>query len=83
MTTVTVHQAKTHLSKLIAAAERGEEVVIARGDKPAVRIVPFAPVDPVVPERRFGRLKGQVSLDDRFFEPLPEEELRLWEGRGD
>ncbi|MBU1271203.1 MAG: type II toxin-antitoxin system Phd/YefM family antitoxin, partial [Alphaproteobacteria bacterium] len=36
MTTVTVHHAKTHLSKLIAAAERGEEVVIARGDKPAV-----------------------------------------------
>lgn len=83
MTTVTVHQAKTHLSKLIAAAERGEEVVIARGDKPAVRIVPFKPVDPVVTERRFGRLKGQVSLDDRFFEPLPEDELRLWEGRND
>lgn len=86
MTTVTVHQAKTYLSKLIAAAERGEEVVIARGDKPAVRIVPVEPtVDrettrrPRVP----GRLKGIIAFDESFFDPLPEEELRLWEGRGD
>jgi prevent-host-death family protein len=81
MTTVTVHHAKTHLSKLIAAAERGEEVVIARGDKPAVRIVPFEPA--AKPERKPGRLKGIGGFDDSFFDPLPEEELRLWEGRGD
>ena len=81
MTTVTVHEAKTHLSKLIAAAERGEDVVIARGDKPAVRLVPIDP--PKRPDRVPGRLKGLISIDDRFFEPLPEEELRLWEGRGE
>jgi len=81
MTTVTVHHAKTHLSKLIAAAERGEEVVIARGDKPAVRIVPFEPTAKA--DRKPGRLKGLVAMDDRFFEPLPEDELRLWEGRGE
>jgi prevent-host-death family protein len=81
MTIVTVHHAKTHLSKLIAAAERGEEVVIARGDKPAVRIVPFEPAKK--PERKPGRLKGLVAMDDRFFDPLPEDELRLWEGRGE
>ena len=83
MTTVTVHHAKTHLSALIAAAERGEEVVIARGDKPAVRLVPAnAPVDPLPPKRRVpGRLKGIISLDDSFFDPLPEDELALWEGR--
>ncbi|CAN5118002.1 type II toxin-antitoxin system prevent-host-death family antitoxin [soil metagenome] len=81
MTTVTVHHAKTHLSALMAAAERGEEVVIARGSKPAVRIVPVV-ADPPRPERTFGRLKGQISIDDRFFEPLPEEDLRLWEGEG-
>ena len=81
MTTVTVHHAKTHLSKLIAAAERGEEVVIARGDKTAVRIVPFQPA--AKPERKPGRLKGLVAMDDRFFDPLPEDELRLWEGRGE
>ncbi|MGQ2990233.1 MAG: type II toxin-antitoxin system Phd/YefM family antitoxin [Brevundimonas sp.] len=83
MTVFTVHQAKTQLSRLIAAAERGAEVVIARGDKPAVRIVPFVAAEPSPPARRFGRLKGQVAMDDRFFEPLPEEELRLWEGRDD
>lgn len=81
MPIVTVHHAKTHLSKLIAAAERGEEVVIARGDKPAVRIVPFEPA--TKPERKPGRLKGLVAMDDRFFDPLPEDELRLWEGRGE
>lgn len=81
MTTVTVHHAKTHLSKLIAAAERGEEVVIARGNKPAVRMVPVEPVREL-PKRQFGSMKGQFTVDDRFFEPLPEEDLRLWEGRG-
>ncbi|MFN3879142.1 MAG: type II toxin-antitoxin system Phd/YefM family antitoxin [Brevundimonas sp.] len=81
MTVVTVHHAKTHLSKLIAAAERGEEVVIARGDKPAVRIVPFEPA--AKPDRKPGRLKGVVAMDARFFDPLPEDELRLWEGRGE
>ena len=83
MTTVTVHQAKTHLSKLIAAAERGEEVVIARGDKPAVRLVPFAPEFATPPTRRFGALREEGRFDDSFFDPLPEDELRRWEGHED
>ena len=85
MTIVTVHHAKTHLSKLIAAAERGEEVVIARGDKPAVRIVAIPAVaEPVVPRppRKPGRLKGLIALDDSFFDPMSEEDLLLWEGAG-
>lgn len=80
MTMVTVHEAKTHLSKLIAAAERGEEVVIARGTKAAVRLVAMEP--PAAAKRQFGSMKGQFTVDERFFEPLPEEDLRLWEGRG-
>ena len=72
MTTVTVHQAKTHLSKLIAAAERGEEVVIARGDKPAVRIVPFEPRQSSPPPRRFGALREEGRFDESFFDPLPD-----------
>ena len=82
MPTVTVHHAKTHLSALIAAAERGEEVVIARGDKPAVRLVAIdtRPVAPLI-ERKPGRLKGLIEFDEAFFDPLPEDELRLWEGR--
>jgi antitoxin (DNA-binding transcriptional repressor) of toxin-antitoxin stability system len=81
MTVFTVHQAKTQLSRLIAAAERGEEVVIARGAKPVVRMTL---VDaPPRPERNPGRLKGVIAFDDSFFDPLPEDELRRWEGRGD
>ena len=73
---VTVHAAKTNLSRLIAAAEAGEEVVIMRGSVPAVRLVPVGDAAPV---RRFGALAGRVSLDDAFFEPLPPGELDAWE----
>lgn len=78
MSVTTVHQTKTHLSKLIAAAERGEDVVIARGSTPVARIVPISPAVPT--KRQFGVLKGLVAVDDSFFDPLPEDELRLWEG---
>jgi antitoxin (DNA-binding transcriptional repressor) of toxin-antitoxin stability system len=76
----TVHQAKTQLSKLIASALEGEEVIIARGDKPVVRLTP---VTPVVNKRTFGAFKGQFELTDAFFEPLPDDELALWNGEGD
>jgi prevent-host-death family protein len=76
MATFTVHQAKTHLSKLIERAESGEEVVIARGDKPAVKLVP---VEAARPKRKFGAYKGQFTVPDSFFDPLPPEELAAWE----
>lgn len=81
MSTSTVHHAKTHLSALLAAAERGDEVVIARGSKPVARLVAIETA-PERPKRVFGSMKGLISIDDRFFEPLPEEDLRLWEGAG-
>jgi len=77
MTTVTIHAAKTQLSKLIARVEAGEEVIIARRDKPVARLVP---IEPAKPKRQFGSMKGKVWVGPEFFEPLPEEELRLWEG---
>ena len=77
MTTVTIHAAKSQLSKLIARVEAGEEVIIARRDKPVARLVP---VEHAPPKRRFGSMKGKVWVGPEFFEPLPEEELRLWEG---
>ena len=77
MTTVTVHAAKTQLSKLIARAEAGEEVIIARRDKPVVRLVP---VEQPKPKRQFGSMKGKVWVGPEFFEPLPEEEPKAWEG---
>lgn len=74
-----VHEAKTHLSKLIERALAGEDVTIARGDVPAVKLVPVQ----AKPRRVFGSLKGLIKLDDSFFDPLPEEELRAWEGQDD
>jgi prevent-host-death family protein len=77
----TVHQAKTQLSKLIARAEAGEEVIIARGDKPAVKLTPVAEGAPK--PRQPGAWKGRFELPDGFFDPLPENELGLWEGADD
>jgi prevent-host-death family protein len=81
MATVTIREARTQLSRLIARAEAGEDIVIARGKAPVVRLTPIAPVKS---RCRFGALQGKLSLPDSFFfEPLPEEELRLWEGADD
>ena len=77
MVTVNVHEAKTHLSRLLARVEAGEDVVIARGGKPVARLVQFQKRG----KRQFGSMKGRIELDDSFFDPLPEEELALWEGR--
>jgi prevent-host-death family protein len=66
---VNMHDAKTRLSELVAAAERGEEVIIARGGAPAVRLVvvsvEHAPV-------RLGVLAGELEIGADFDEPLPE-----------
>ena len=76
MPTVNVHQAKTQLSRLLAQAEAGEEVVIARRGQPVVRLVACKPKV----TRRFGSMKGKIVVDDSVLEPLPAEELALWEG---
>jgi len=69
-----VHDAKSNLSKLIAAALEGDDVVIARGSVPVVRLVPVSPRG----KRRFGALKGKIAVDGRFDEPLPDDELGAW-----
>lgn len=68
---ITVHLAKTNLSKLIARAEAGEEITIFRGDKPAAKLVP-ANDDGRAP-RRPGFMEGRIGIDDAFFDPLPED----------
>jgi prevent-host-death family protein len=82
MATVTIHEAKTQLSKLIARAEAGEEIVIARGREPVVRL---QPVEAPKMRRKAGVLKDVwPSIPDSFFfDPLPEDELKLWEGGGE
>ncbi len=64
---VNMHEAKTRLSELVAAAERGEEIVISRNGDPAVRLVPVREVSPPV---RLGALAGQIEFGDDFDEPL-------------
>ena len=71
----TVHQAKTQLSKLIAATLAGEDVVIARGSTPVVRLTPLGGSKPT---RRFGAYAGRFSLTEAFFDPLPDDEAALW-----
>jgi len=129
MAIVNMHDAKTRLSDLVARAEAGEEIIIARRNKPAVRLVPvghshqwhdmrragFAedaqaeydagalrraveagreftimkdgkpvakvvPVEPDEKSRGWGAWEGRYVLPDSFFDPLPEDELRAWDG---
>ena len=77
MATVNVHEAKTNLSRLLLQVEAGEEVVIARNGEPVARLVRVKKQG----KRQFGSMKGLIKFDDRFFDPLPEEELAAWEGR--
>ena len=76
MPTVTIHQAKTNLSKLIERASEGEEIIIARGSKPVARLVALGPVKG---KRQPGSLKGKLEIGPEFFEPMSESELSDWE----
>lgn len=78
MSIVTMHEAKTNLSKLIARVEAGEEIVIARNKEPVARLTAL----PKAKKPLFGALAGRYPAipDAFFFDPLPEDELRLWEG---
>lgn len=76
METITIHKAKTQLSKLIEKACKGEEIVIARGKKPVVRLVAI-PENQVT--RKPGVLRGKLKVGPEFFEPLPPDELTAWE----
>lgn len=81
MQTVTIHEAKTHLSRLLARVEAGEEVIIARGTQEIAKLVPLKPP---VPKRRVpGRLAHEVPagktdiLAYGFWDPLSDEEMGL------
>jgi antitoxin (DNA-binding transcriptional repressor) of toxin-antitoxin stability system len=70
-----VHAAKTNLSKLLEREEAGDEVVIASGKTPIVRLTP---VNATPPRRRFGAMRGRAKVTSAFFEPLPSDELDRW-----
>ena len=77
---VTIHAAKTNLSKLIEAALKGDEVIIARGDRPVVRLVPIKKKNSF----KFDTMSNRLTAPGPdFFDPMDEGVLRLWEGGGD
>jgi prevent-host-death family protein len=78
MRTVNIHEAKTHLSRLVEDASAGEEIVIAKAGRPVARLVPLQPV----PKRRkLGWLKGKLEVPEDFDAPLPDEVIAEFEGR--
>lgn len=69
MTTVTMHEAKTHFSKLVKRVQAGEEIVILNGKTPAAKLVPIEKPAELQP-RRYGGLKGKIWIADDFDAPL-------------
>ncbi|MBN1998847.1 type II toxin-antitoxin system Phd/YefM family antitoxin [candidate division KSB1 bacterium] len=67
MIQVNIHEAKTHLSKLIAKVLDGEEIIIAKGNKPIVKLVEYTSEKQ---KRTLGSAKGQIFIADDFDEPL-------------
>jgi len=76
METVNMHEAKTHLSRLVERAARGEEIIIARSGRPVARLVPLAGQER---PRVFGRMRGKIRIADDFDAPLPDDVVDLFE----
>jgi prevent-host-death family protein len=78
MTTVNIHEAKTHLSRLLNRVQGGEEIVIAKSGTPIARLVPLAKAEG---KREMGFAEGQVKIAGDFDAPLPTELLRRFSGQ--
>lgn len=74
--TVNVHEAKTHLSRLLEQVSQGEDVIIAKAGRPVARLVPVVQRPD---KRRPGSARGQIEIADDFDAPLPEEIQRYFE----
>ena len=81
MIKLNIHEAKTHLSKYLARLEKGETIVLCR------RNTPIAEIRPLPPQRKkrrpLGLAAGKFSVPDSFFDPLPDELIDLFEGKGE
>lgn len=77
MATVNIHEAKTHLSRLVEKVAEGAEIVIAKNGVPRAKLVPLGRVRPI----KFGVLKGKIRYPDDFDAPLPNEVVARFEGR--
>ena len=80
MIKLNIHEAKTHLSRYLARLAKGETIVLCKRNTPIaeIRPLPLAPNKP----RPLGLAKGKVKIHSSFFEPLPDELLDLFEGKG-
>lgn len=78
MSTYKMAYAKTHLATLIKGALAGEEIVIARDEKPLVRLVPVGQGGSVPAKRVGGDLEGRLSLPDEFFAPVSDADAAEW-----
>jgi prevent-host-death family protein len=76
--TINIHEAKTHLSRLVDEVAAGHEVIIAKAGKPLARLVPLV-AQPRA--KKCGLLKGQIKVRDDFNAPLEPETLSLFEGQ--
>jgi len=75
MKTVSIYEAKTHLSALVERASRGEEIIVSSGGKPKARLMPL---EEKPPRRKPGSWKGKVWIADDFDAPLPADILELF-----
>ena len=76
-TTVNIHDAKTHLSRLVDEVASGAEIIIAKAGKPMARLTPLSPP---VRKKQLGLLKGRIKVPDRFNAPLDDETMAAFEG---
>lgn len=74
---VNIHEAKTHFSKLIQLALQGDEIIIAKGGIPLIKLIPYTQ-EPEV--RHGGQFRGLIEINEDFNEPLPDDLLKLFYG---
>lgn len=79
MSTINIHAAKTHLSRLVEQAAGGEEIIIAKAGTPLAKLGPLAPTGRK--KRRLGLLAGRTKIPADFDAPLPADILDAFEGR--
>ncbi|OGA00873.1 MAG: hypothetical protein A3H35_18515 [Betaproteobacteria bacterium RIFCSPLOWO2_02_FULL_62_17] len=78
MHTVNIHEAKTHLSRLVEEVSKGQEILIAKSGKPMAKLTG---IKTVKPKRQPGFLKGKIKIADDFDAPLPDDLLDAFEGK--
>jgi prevent-host-death family protein len=79
MKSVNIHEAKTHLSRLVQQAARGEPFIIAKAGKPLVKVVPLDAPEERAKPRRFGFMKGQFTVPDDFDTFMQDEIIAMFE----